>query len=292
MNPDWTTLEVTLPEDLADPVANFCHEHEARGVVFLDTDPERVTVVAYFTEEQASAVRSALEAYLAELAELFGLDAAPVLTAVPLKHENWAVLWKDGFTALDIGNRLTVTPPWIEPEPSDRATIIIEPAEAFGTGTHETTRNCLILLEAALDELRATSESVTVLDVGCGSGILALAAAKLGASKVKGIDNDPVAVDAARKNAVLNGLENAVLFECASVEDLAGPWDAVTANLDTRTLNRFGDALVALFSRFLVVSGVPLEQWQGVKAMFREKGVEVAREIVGPEWGTGLFVRG
>jgi len=290
MNPDWMTLEVTLPEDLADPVANFCHEHEARGVVFLDADPGSIRVVAYFTRDQASAVQPTLDAYLAELAELFGLDAAPVLTAVPLKHENWAVLWKDGFTALDIGNRLTVTPPWIEPEPSDRAIIVIEPAEAFGTGTHETTRNCLILLEAALDELRAAA-SVTVLDVGCGSGILALAAARLGASKVQGIDNDPVAVEAARKNAVLNGLENAVLFECASVEDMTGPWDVVTANLDTRTLNRFRVALVALFERFLVVSGVPLEQWDGVRALFREVGVEIAREIVGPEWGTGLFVK-
>ncbi|MCA1961229.1 MAG: 50S ribosomal protein L11 methyltransferase [Desulfomonile sp.] len=286
------TLEITLPEELADPVANFCHEHEARGVAFLDVDPGSVRVVAYFTHEQASAAWEGLKRYLIELAELFGLDTVPAVAAAPLKHENWAVLWKNGFTAFNIGNRLTVTPPWIEPERSDRAVIVIEPAEAFGTGTHETTRNCLVLLEAALDKLRATSEPVSVLDVGCGSGILALAAAKLGASNVKGIDNDPVAVEAARKNAALNGLERTVIFECASVEDMCGQWDVVAANLDTRTLNRFRDMLAGLFGRFFVVSGVPLEQWADVKTMFREKGINVEREIAGPEWGTGLFVRG
>lgn len=289
MNHDWTTLEVVLPEDLADPVANFCHERDALGVVFSEVGLGMVRVAAYFTAEAALAVGPALEAYLAELARLFGFAQPPALTTVPVAHQNWAVLWKDGFTALDIGQQLTVTPPWIAPQRPGRAVVVIEPAEAFGTGSHETTRNCLVLLEAALDQLGATASPVTVLDAGCGSGILALAAAKLGASTVLGIDNDPVAVESARMNAALNGLDEAVKFECAPVEDVTGVWDVVTANLDTRTLTCYRDTLVTLFSRFLVVSGVPMEQWDSIKALFRHKGVEVAREIAGPEWGTGLF---
>lgn len=291
MNGDWTTLEVVVPEDLADPIANFCHERDARGVVFQEPAEGMVKVVAYYTADGASTILPELEAYLGELAKLFGLHETPEVAAVPVKDEDWAVMWKESFTALDIGEKLIVTPPWIEPEPRGRSVIVIEPAEAFGTGSHETTRNCLVLLEAALDHLQATVLRVTMLDVGCGSGILALAAAKLGASAVKGVDNDPVAVEAARKNATLNGLEDTVHFACVPVEDMTGTWDVVTANLDTRTLTHGRDALLGLFARFLVVSGVPLEQWEEVKKLFGEKGAEIAREIAGPEWGTGLFVK-
>jgi len=149
----------------------------------------------------------------------------------------------------------------------------------------------MILLEQAAGELVLASRPFSLLDVGCGSGILAIAGIKLGASGVRGIDNDPVAIGAATRNAALNGLAERLLFKCLPVAKCSDPADIVTANLDPRSLLSYKHRLMALARRFLIISGVPLDQWQGVKPNFETDEFYLLKEIARSEWGSGLFGR-
>jgi ribosomal protein L11 methyltransferase len=132
--------------------------------------------------------------------QAFGLRAVGPLRVRPVEDAEWAEAWKDHYVAQRIG-RVVIVPSWAEePLASGEVAITLDPGMAFGTGLHPTTRGCLELLQL-VDPMPAT-----VLDVGCGSGVLALAALRLGASRAVGIDTDPLAVAAARDNAERNGL--------------------------------------------------------------------------------------
>jgi ribosomal protein L11 methyltransferase len=285
----WITLKVTVPDEMVDAVTNFCHEQGSMGAVLEDKLPGVASITAYFLIETWDVVSSRFEKYLAELHDIFPDLPAPVVETSPLQNENWALTWKAHFKSVKIGKRLMVTPPWLKPKSGKREVIIIEPAEAFGTGTHETTRGCLTLLEEALEELNKVSDGPSLLDVGCGSGILGIAGIKLGAGPVLAVDNDPVAVEAAAKNALLNKVYEKLRLRCAPVKDLAGHYDIVVANLDSMTLAANRDKLISLSARFLIVSGVPLDQWDGMRSLFLGREVTLKEEILKSEWGCGMF---
>lgn len=162
-----------------------------------------------------------------------------------VEDRDWSTVWKAGIEPVTVG-AVTVTPPWID---VDRA-LVIEPAQAFGTGHHETTTGCLSALQAI--DLHGKS----VLDVGTGTGVLALAATQLGASRVLAVDTDPTAVATARGNAEANGL--AVEVREGSAEAAEGRYDVVVANLDTATVRALAGALAARLTDAgtLIVSGV------------------------------------
>jgi ribosomal protein L11 methyltransferase len=288
-NRSWIILKLTVPYEMVDPVSNFCHEQGSGGLVVEDSNPVTADITAYFPHEKWDVVHSRLKKYLAELHQIFPDLPAPVVETSALQDENWALTWKAHFKATKIGKRLIVTPPWLKPRSGGREVIIIEPAEAFGTGTHETTRGCLILLEEALEALRKTSDTPSLLDVGCGSGILGIAGIKLGAGPVLAVDNDPVAVEAATKNALLNRVYDKLQLKCAPVKDLTGQFAIVIANLDPMTLAANRDKLIDLSGRFLIVSGVPLDQWDGIRSLFAGPDFALWREIAEAEWGTELF---
>ncbi len=273
-------------------VSDFLIQHGSNGVVIDDDDPDVARITAYLRQDQCETTLSELDAYLAGLREIFPLLAAPQFATEPLKTENWAVAWKDRFESIEIGRNLMVTPPWLDPARTDRRIIIIEPAEAFGTGTHETTQGCLELLEDAVDRTTETREAFSMLDIGCGSGILAIGGLRLGASEVRAVDNDPIAVEAAARNAALNDLSDRLHPQCLSLEELTAPADVVTANLDPATLSANREKILSLFKNFLVVSGVPLDQWEHVKKTLTAGPVHLVKEIIRSDWGCGLFVRG
>jgi ribosomal protein L11 methyltransferase len=285
----WMTISVTVPREIGDPIANFLHELAVPGLILDEKDPDVTRITAHVEKRKLRSVSSKLNNYAIALHELFPGLKEPVIKMAPLKSEKWATAWKDNFKPIKIGRKLVVTPPWIQPKTQDRQVVIIEPAEAFGTGGHETTQGCLALLEEAIEHLSQELQAVSHLDVGCGSGILAIAGAKLGATSVRAVDNDPVAIRSARSNAELNGLEDQLLLEDRSLDELVEPMDVVTANLDPITLTESRDKLVSLFSRYLIISGVPLNRWEDTKSEFVVGGSFLKREITRSEWGCGLF---
>lgn len=216
---------------------------------------QRPILRAFFPDAlRPSALETRVRAYLTSLNAL-GLATAAAPTITALADRNWAEAWREHFRPLPVGRRLCVAPPWDVPAASDRLVLIIEPGRAFGTGHHGSTAGCLDLLERALDAARFE----IAIDLGTGSGILAVAAARLGVARVVAVDEDPDAIAAAGANAERNGV--AARIDCrlgdAARLDLA-PASLVLANLLTAAHLKLGQRYRRLLTAggTLVVGGI------------------------------------
>jgi len=221
------------------------------------------------------------ETALAAAAELPRFDAAPV--EVP--EQDWSVAWRSHHKPMRIGPRALVHPPWDAP-PVARGEVLIaiDPGMAFGTGSHATTALCL----ERLDELLAERAGSDVLDIGTGSGILAIGAALLGAGRVCGTENDPVALEAARRGAALNGLppDRIELLLVEPDEVPGAPFGIVVANILLNTLVELAPAIAARVapSGRLVLSGLLAEQGDEAEAAYRAQGLRSAGRKQREEW--------
>src|SRR4029453_19671196 len=204
--PFWQ-LTVPATTEVSDGLTNFLWEQGALGVVEEEGPGQRPRRRAFFPESAPSTgLLSAVHAYQASLRAL-GFSLPPESAEIAqLLDEAWASAWQQSFPVRGVGRRLLVMPPWIAGPDSaapngERLTVVIEPGRAFGTGHHGTTEGCLVLLEDALEAAPGSA----VLGIGTGTGILAIAALRLGAPSVLAIDTDPDAVAAAEVNAARNG---------------------------------------------------------------------------------------
>jgi ribosomal protein L11 methyltransferase len=190
---------------------------------------------------------------------------------------DWAERWKEHFKPLPIGPRVWIVPSWEYDfrAPSGAVVITLDPGMAFGTGQHATTALCLELLEAGLTE----PGSRRLLDVGCGSGILAIAAARLGCDEVLAIDNDPVAVSVAHENVAQNGVGEVVRASADDVAAVAQSFDWVVANIIAHTLIELARPLVERTrpGGSLVLSGVLTGQADEVIAAMGSAARELGR---------------
>jgi ribosomal protein L11 methyltransferase len=231
----------------------------------------RVELLGYFAaEELAEAARVAMEQRFATRADL-----------TPVAAEAWEESWKQHFHPVRLGE-LVVAPPWDRSEAEGgRTRLELEPGMAFGTGSHATTALCLRALQRWLTGHPGSS----VLDVGTGSGILALAAAKLGAGRIVATDNDPIALRVAGENSARNDLAGRIDFDARGLEALEEKFDLVLANILCNTLVELAGPLSARLARGgrLVLSGILVEQASVVAAAYAPVLVEVARESEG-EW--------
>ncbi len=234
----------------------------------------------------SAAARDRAAVALAGAAARFGL----ALAAVDVPDEPWAERSQASLRAVEAG-RLVVAPPWDVPDVDPGRVVIVRPSTGFGTGHHATTRLCLRALQ------RLAVEGRTVLDLGTGSGVLAIAAVKLGAARVLAVDCDPDALASARENLRLNGLEDRVALHEADLARLATlrlpRADVVLANLTAGVLERFADAIrqQTVPGGTIVVSGVTADQAAAVVAAFEIDGISrlAAREDE-EEW-VGLIFR-
>jgi ribosomal protein L11 methyltransferase len=178
----------------------------------------------------------AVEPILSEAAIQVGLSETPAFSIEEIAEQNWVQLTQSQFDPIRVSERLWIVPSWHDAPDPEAVNLILDPGMAFGTGSHPTTRLCLEWLE------RSVTPACTVLDYGCGSGILAIAAARLGAGKVAGVDIDPQAVESAYANAERNGV--AALF-ADSTQPVAGEYDLVVANILSNPLRVLAPAICA-----------------------------------------------
>ncbi len=202
-----------------------------------------------------------------------------------VREDDWAEAWKAHYQPLRLGKRLLIRPLWVDVESArGDIEIALDPGMAFGTGTHPTTQLCLEAMEAM------AGPALDVLDLGCGSGILAIAAAKLGAGKVLALDIDPIAVRAARENAALNGVTQRIVVEQGSLETVissARRFDLLMVNILARVILEMSGRGLAQILRpggIAIFSGIIDNQADEVEASLRRAGLlPVARRKKG-DW--------
>jgi ribosomal protein L11 methyltransferase len=216
----------------------------------------------------------------------FNLRPIGALQVRVVDEADWAEAWKVHFPVLRIGRRIVIRPTWRRHRagPGD-VVLALDPGMAFGTGLHPTTRLCLLGLEALADDGRLRAGS-RVLDVGCGSGILSLAAVRLGAGSVLGLDIDPIAVEATTANARRNRVARRVRARLGGLPSDERPFDLVVANLIASVLVRLAEELageVAPRGAWLV-SGIFVDREAEVRRALAGAGLEVAGRWAEDDW--------
>ncbi len=281
-------LELRLPADAVDEeaFARLCESLGAAGRA-LETraktgDAEQV---AWFPLSAPSGAESGAESGADEQAARARIAAAVALTGVDASamrltrlQDDWATAWQRDWKAMPVGERLWVRPSFCEPAPAGRLDIVLEPGMAFGTGSHPTTRLCLEAIERIC---AGPNPPRTMLDMGAGSGILAIAAARLGVRRVLAVDNDPDALDACRANAAAN----AVRVDCRLGDaPPAGTFDLVVANILAGPLADMAPALAAATGRRLALSGILADQAGRVIAAYERQGLSCRRTERMEDW--------
>lgn len=297
----WLEVSLTVNGELAEAVADVLARFAPNGVMteqgvkFVDAEDEGtpsgpIAVRAYLpVDDQLDERRQKLEEALYYLGRIQPLPA-PVFR--PVEDQNWMDAWKEHYRPIPIGNRLLILPAWLESPEPERVAVKIDPGMAFGTGTHPTTQLCLELLEGVIGSARAVrgQAPLRVIDVGCGSGILSIAALKLGADEALGVDIDPESIRNSRENADTNEIGERLVLGIGSVpEVLAGmfPWSSaplVLANILAPVIIRLFDAGLARLADprgALILSGILLEQAEGVVQAGEAQGLylEATRRI-------------
>lgn len=202
-----------------------------------------------------------------------------------IPEQDWNETWKKGFDPIDVAEHFTVLPPWEAPH-KDRINLVIDPAMAFGTGHHETTRSCLELLDRYAPKVNKDR----FLDLGTGTGILAIAAAKLGFRQVTGVDTDGLAVDAAKKNIELNHSGDIDIRE-GSIADLGEAYDFIAANIISGVLVALAPQLASHLKPggIAVLSGILIGQDEEVIKAMAEAGLKLAERYIDGKWVSLVF---
>ncbi|MEZ0395343.1 MAG: 50S ribosomal protein L11 methyltransferase [Anaerolineales bacterium] len=299
----WLEVSLTVDGELAEAVADVLARFAPNGVVteqgvrFVNAEDEGtpvggVTVRAYLpADEHLDATRRRLEEALYYLGRIRPL---PAPTFNLIADQNWMEAWKARYQPIPIGERLIIVPTWLDSPDASRIPIQIDPGMAFGTGTHPTTQLCLELIEEFLGPPSSRFARKAVIDVGCGSGILSIAALKLGAALALGVDIDPAAVQAGRENARANGIpDEQLLLGLGSVNEiLAGVYPLrsaplVLANILAPVILRLFEAgladLVEEGGR-LILSGILREQGGEVLAAAAAHGLTLLEERSQGDW--------
>ncbi|CAM4133967.1 ribosomal protein L11 methyltransferase [Bacillus manliponensis] len=274
----WSEVSIHTTEEAVEAVSHILHEAGASGVAIEDPaeltkqreqqfgeiyalnpaeyPSEGVLVKAYFPkndelDEKIASVKVAIDALPS-----YGINIGTATVSVgEVDEEDWATAWKKYYHPVKISDTFTIVPTWEEYTPSseDEKIIELDPGMAFGTGTHPTTFMCIQALE------KTVQPGDTVIDVGTGSGVLSIAAAKLGASSVEAYDLDPVAVESAKMNIELNKTDDVVTVgQNSLLEGIEGPVDLIVANLLAEIILMFPEdaAKVVKKNGLFITSGI------------------------------------
>jgi len=292
----WKTSIATTAE-AEDAVAEMLTTHVAPGPsAYTDVETGVTTVSAYATSPPANiaATKAVLRLALKDL-KSFGVNVGSTrLNIIKLPRENWANSWRRHFSALEIGTTLLVKPSWIKRKlrPGQKL-VILDPGLSFGTGQHPTTGFCL------REIVRATgrSQAKSFLDIGTGSGILAIAAAKLGYAPVRAFDFDPQCVKVSHANARTNRVANKIRITRADLTRLplrsAERYDVVCANLLANLLIAERDRILARVKPggVLVIAGILKREFVEVQTVYEAAGWQLIASRAEKEWRSGSFIR-
>lgn len=293
----WLEASIICSGELAEAVAEVFSRFSPDGVVMNsvtrydslgheEVPTGNMQVVAYFPQDESTeSLRNQLEQAIWHMSQIVPLD--PIEYQLVL-DQNWMEAWKANYKPLKIGRNLIVLPAWVDPALAEnRIPIIISPDMAFGTGTHPSTQLCMLALE------KYGVKEMNVIDIGTGSGILSIEAAKLGAERILGVDNDPDAIPSAINNAALNGVADRITFEVGTHTDVLKRTDGlnqsprVIANILSPILaNMLSTGLSDLISPsgLLFLGGVLDYQAQSLADLARSLGLSLRETLQQEDW--------
>ncbi len=305
MDGTWIEVRVITKSEALEPVSGIFYSLDCKGVAI--EDPEDIlgreqgpltwdfadinilehkgkfaVVKAYFAEEDnIEEILGYVNEKLVELKEM-GIDLGEAkVEHEKMYEEDWANTWKQYYKPSKVGEKIVVKPIWEEYEQKEGELVVnLDPGMAFGTGTHETTRMCIQALE------KYVKEESTVFDVGCGSGILAIAAAKLGAKLAVGVDLDPVAVESSIENVGYNNLNNIEILHGNLVEVIDGKSDIVVANILAEIICILTDDVKRVMKDggVFITSGIIHDRVDMVCEKLEATGFEVIEKNRDGEW--------
>lgn len=305
MDKEWIEVQIITSSEAAEAVTGILYNTGVKGVSIEDSKDieereqsednlfdwveleelnvrEGATIKAYYKDDEN------FEHYFQYIKDSvlnldrFGLDKGEgKVTAKKVDEQDWANNWKKYYKPTKIGNEIVVKPTWEDYNKKDNEIVIeLDPGMAFGTGTHETTRLCVKALEEYVNE-----DSV-VFDIGTGSGILSIAAAKLNAKHVVGVDLDPVAVDAAKENVELNNLDNIEILYGNLMEVVDGKANIVVANILADIIKILAEDVkkFVVEGGYFISSGIILDRKDDVIEKLQQCGFEIEKINVDGEW--------
>ena len=297
---DWTEIVVSVPVNFADAAAAIANMTVPYGIYIedysdLEQGAQEIAHINLIDESLVAKDRSVAKVHIyipveenameaiAFLQERFSAEKIPCsVVSEQVNDSDWNENWKKYFFATEIGERLAICPSWEKYDNRQgRVVLSIDPGAAFGTGTHATTSLCLEVLE------RYIKPDVTMLDVGSGSGILAIAAALLGAKKCLGGDIDAQAVRVAKENAQINKVESAVSFEKGDLtKTVTGKYNVVCANIVADAIMALSGSIKPFLEKdaVYIVSGIIDIRAEETKACLEGYGFKIIEEHIKDNW--------
>lgn len=305
MEGTWIEVRVITKSEALEPISGIFYGLDCKGIAI--EDPEDIlgreqgpltwdfadinvlehkgkfaVVKGYFSEEDNI---DEIIAYINEKVEeikALGIDVGEgKVEFEKMYEEDWANNWKKYYKPSKVGEKIVVKPIWEEYEAKDEELVVeLDPGMAFGTGEHETTRMCIQALE------KYVQKDSTVFDVGCGSGILAIAAAKLGAKLAVGVDLDPVAVESAKENVGFNNIDNIEILHGNLIEVIDGKADIVVANIIAEIICILTEDVSRVIkpNGYFITSGIIHDRVEMVTNKLEECGFEVVKVNKDGEW--------
>lgn len=277
----WFKIQVAITDEIEEAVVNFLFELECSGC-----EQSGSHVMGYFSSEKSKQqLRQKIEKYLIELSVLNFQVINEKILVEDVEEQDWHAEWKKRLKPLVISERFVVKPSWEKYTGSDTDAIVIEidPKQAFGTGTHATTQIMIRLLEKHLQK------NDRVLDIGTGTGILAIAAIKLGAERVVAVDIDPIAIEAAQENLAKNSADTNVHLFAGELSAISpnSRFDLMLANINKNAILRLLEEMIALLkpNAQLIISGILLEENKEIIEKIEAcPQLKVSEEIGQEEW--------
>lgn len=285
----WLQVSLVLDDELAESVSDLLHRYCKGGVVLEASKSDGLIEIRGYlpisedTQQQRRKIEEGLY-YLGRIKPL------PEASFEEVENRDWTDAWKQHYRPIMVGRRLLVLPAWMKSDNPDRIPLLLDPGMAFGTGTHPTTQ---LSLEAIESHLRP---GFSVLDLGTGSGILAIAAAKLGAKQVLGLDTDSTAIAAAQENILRNEVDSQIETRLGSLESCPAEinFDLIVANILTKILlELLEDGLAERVhpGSKLILSGILDHQVDSVISAYQSHGLELIQELAQDDWRALVFTR-
>ena len=299
----WLKIEISAPAELMDALGNFLTETGAQGVFQESLTPQNTAadfpepvieeiLKAYFPQDIRSEKRIvAVQKYIDSLYEIFPGFEKPSFTTEIICDPDWGEQWKKYFKPIRVSNNIIVKPTWERYTPSSRDIVIeIDPGMAFGTGQHASTRMCIEAIEDVIMKDCSIKEW-KVLDVGCGTGILGITAAKIGAQDVICVDIDKKAVEIAGENAAINNVESSLRISNKNVATINEPRNLIIANLTAKLLLNLRPHLIQLLlpEGYMIISGIIELDAKNIEEHFSADPLTTYKVITEKEWVCYMF---